>query len=122
MPKVKEGYFEDKKNAILDAAQKICQDMPLNKMTMTDIINETGLSPGSVYATFSNIYEVIIALVNRPCIIMDITGDVDSILREHDKPEKKIAALLSYQLRLIASSIGTHALSLTFTNYTCHIL
>ena len=108
MPKVKEGYFEDKKNSILDAVERICADKPLNKVTMKDIITETGLSPGAMYSSFSDIDDVIIALVNRLNTGVDFVPRVEQILSEGQNPEDIIKNLLSYLMELINSSILTY--------------
>ena len=108
MPKVKESYFEDKKNTILDAAEKICMKKPLNKVTMKDIVRETKLSPGAVYASFSDIYEVIVALINRLNATVDFKNDVEKILQTANAPEEKIKNLLSYFIQLVYSSVDTY--------------
>ena len=106
MPKVKDGYFEDKKNAILDVAEKICMEKPLNKVTMKDIIDATGLSPGAVYASFSDIDEVFVALLNRISFAADYMSDVERILQENTSPEGKIDALIRYMIKQITMSSG----------------
>ena len=108
MPKVKEGYFEDKKNSILDVVEKICKDKPLNKVTMKDIITETKLSPGAMYSSFSDIDEVIIALVNRLSNEINFVPVVEEIVNTGNSPEEIIKGLLSYLIELINSSILTY--------------
>ena len=113
LPKVKKGYFEDKKNSILDVAEKICMNKPLNKLTMKDIITETGLSPGAVYASFSDIDEVIIALVNRMSIEVNFISAVEEILLAGDNPEVVIKKLINYLINLINSSVTTYGKTLS---------
>jgi len=108
LPKVKDGYFEDKKNSILDAAEKICMSKSLNKLTMKDVITETGLSPGAVYASFSDIDEVIIALINRMSAAVDFVSAVEEILQTSGSPEAIIKSLMDYCINLIHSSIETY--------------
>lgn len=108
MPKVREGYFEDKKNAILDIAEKICAEKPLYKVTMKDIIKETGLSPGAMYASFSDVDEVIFSLISRINLEIDFTSDVERILKENGSPEEQIEALIFFIIELINVSIDTY--------------
>ena len=108
MPKVKDGYFEDKKNSILDVAEKICINKSLNKLTMKDVITETGLSPGAVYASFSDIDEVIIALINRMGKAVDFVNAVEEILQTGDSPEAVIKSLMDYFINLTHSSVETY--------------
>lgn len=105
MPKVKEGYFEAKKDSILEATEKICMEKPLYKITMKDIIKETGLSPGSIYSSFSNIDEVIVALINRLSANVDFVSTTDEIVQSQNTPEEKIKALISYFIELIHTTV-----------------
>ncbi|HBU12475.1 MAG TPA: hypothetical protein DEB31_07030 [Clostridiales bacterium] len=105
MPKVDETYFEKKRNAILDAAEEICAAKPLYKLTMKDVIRRTGLSPGAVYASFSDIDEVIIALINRLSDDVDFVEETDRILRDAVLPEEKITALCKYLVKLIYATV-----------------
>jgi len=108
LPKVKEGYFEEKKNSILDVAEKICMTKPLNKITMKDIITESGLSTGAVYSSFSDIDEIIIALINRLSNAIDFERIISQALQENDTPEKKIESLLNCLFDLIKVSAATY--------------
>lgn len=65
MPKVPEGYVEQKRNDILDAALAVSRSKPLHKITMKDIVRASGLSQGGVYAYYSRIEEVWLALATR---------------------------------------------------------
>jgi AcrR family transcriptional regulator len=65
MPKVPEGYEEQRRRFILDTAQELCIRRPAYEVTMRDIIRETKLSPGSIYRHFSDMDEVLISLLNR---------------------------------------------------------
>ena len=108
MPKVKEGYFEDKKNAILDVAEKLCLSKPLNKLTMKDITKESGLSPGAIYAAFPDIDEVIIALINRMSVTADFEGAISGMLQSGSTPEGKIEGLFNIVFEMICSTARVH--------------
>ena len=115
MPKVTEEYFEIKKNTILDTAEKICTTKPLYKLTMKAIVTESGLSPGAVYASFSDIDEVIVALINRLSIEVDIVSDIKLILQNRITPEEKVEGLLTYSINLI------HNTSITYGKIFCEL-
>lgn len=108
LPKVKEEYFENKRNSILDTVEKICKTKPLYKLTMKDIIKETGLSPGAMYASYSNIDEVIVELINRLSVTVDFMSTTNQILEGESVPEDKIEALFNYFLELIYSTIASY--------------
>ena len=65
IPKVSEGYAEQKRHQILDAALAVSRSKPLHKITMKDIVRASGLSQGGVYLYFSQIEEVWLALATR---------------------------------------------------------
>jgi AcrR family transcriptional regulator len=104
MPKVSKEYFENKKNAILDAVENICKRKPLYKLTMKDIVDETGLSFGAVYNSFADIDAVIAALINRLSVSTDFKGDTERILQAGTTPEEKLDALFRY---FLVSARGT---------------
>ena len=108
MPKVKEGYFEDKKKGILDVAERLCLTKPLNKLTMADITKESGLSPGAIYSAFSDIDEVIVALINRMSATVDFEGAVTGILKSSSTPEEKIESLFSLVYKMIVSTVSVY--------------
>lgn len=108
MPKVSAEYFEVKKNAILDTTEKICKTKPLYKLTMKDVIKGTGLSPGAVYASFSDIDEVIIGLINRLSVSVDFESATSEIMKTSNKPEEIIDALLNYLVELIHATITSY--------------
>lgn len=64
MPKVNEEYFENKRKIILDAAMRVFQRKPAYSVTMKDIVKESNLSQGGVYKYYSNIDEIVVALLN----------------------------------------------------------
>jgi transcriptional regulator with XRE-family HTH domain len=107
-PKDNEGYWEDKKNSILDVVETICKKKPLYRLTMKEVIRKTGLNSGTVYVIFSDIDEVIIALANRMKISVDSVSAVNKILQEKKTPEEKIEALINYSLELILSTISAY--------------
>ena len=49
MPRVSEEYFEKKKQMIVDAAYSVCLRKPVEMVTMSDVIEEAGLSLGGIY-------------------------------------------------------------------------
>ncbi|MCL2188871.1 MAG: TetR/AcrR family transcriptional regulator [Defluviitaleaceae bacterium] len=109
MPKVKDGYFEEKENFILNAAEKVCISKPLNSVTMKDVIVESGLSPGAVYASFSGFDEIAWALINRLKVSVNSENELsDTISDAKITPEEKIVALIRHFLNAIYSSVGNY--------------
>ena len=45
---------EDRKNLIIDAAERVFSNKPFNKVGMREIADEAGISPSSIYTYFPN--------------------------------------------------------------------
>lgn len=103
MPKVKEGYFEKKKNFILDAVENICKNKPIYKLTMKDIIKETKLSTGAIYSSFSDIDDVIVELQKRFDVAGEFNMKIQNISKENIEPDKKLEKLLKEAITFIQS-------------------
>ena len=87
MPKVKEEYFVEKKDQILEAAFAVCNRKPAYDVTMSDIVAETGLSQGGVYKYFNNIDSVLAALIDKANTQGDYHKQIDLIMQSEEKPE-----------------------------------
>lgn len=107
MPKVDESYFENKKNFILDAAFTVCKKKQLSKITMKEVIEETGLSQGGVYKYFANIDEIIVALLNRTNVNgqQELNDTLDQIITCPHSPETIICNMFDYIQQYVANSI-----------------
>ena len=44
MPKVTQEYFDNKRKKIVDCAYQVCLRKPVEMVTISDVIAETGLS------------------------------------------------------------------------------
>lgn len=65
MPKVSEGFHAQKREEILDAAQRIAMEKPLPHVSMKDLICACGVSQGAIYHYFSGLDEIWLGLVER---------------------------------------------------------
>lgn len=91
MPKVSKEYFESKRKIILDAALKVFSKKPSYTVSMKDIIKESKLSHGGVYKYYSNIDDIIIALINKNRIAVN---PKDIIKDNYNNPQKAIFEFL----------------------------
>ena len=92
MPKVDEEYFENKRKIILNAAMRVFQRKPAYSVTMKDIVNESGLSQGGVYKYYSNIDEIVVALLNTITVPVKPKELLDKYSND---PEKAIFELFN---------------------------
>lgn len=93
MPKVKDGYLQDKRNEIISAAFEVCKRKPTYDVTMSDIVAETGMSQGGVYKYFNNIYSVFAALIDKANLKGNQIEKIDEIMVSDEKPEIKLEKL-----------------------------
>ena len=99
MPKVKDEYLQDKREQILDAAQRICMQKPVYSVTMRDIITEIGWSQGAIYRYFKNVHYILFELINRQTAHLYVKEEVDAILALPEFPERILAKILDLIVR-----------------------
>ncbi len=93
MPKVKDGYLQEKRDKIISAAFEVCKRKPAYDLTMSDIVTETGMSQGGVYKYFNNIYSVFAALIDNANLKGNQIERINEIMISEEKPEIKIKKL-----------------------------
>ena len=65
MPKVTPEYIEQKKQMIVDAAYNVCLRKPVDTVTISDVIAETGMSMGAIYRYYSGLDEILADMVKK---------------------------------------------------------
>lgn len=93
MPKVTKEYTQNKREMLLDAAQRVCNQKCIYDVTMRDIVVESGISQGSLYCYFKNIDEVFAALMNRFTEHSNLSEKVENLLSFTRPPEQNIHEL-----------------------------
>ena len=104
MPKVNADYLEQKRNEILDAAFTICMEKPMHEVSMRDIISAVGFSQGNIYRYFSNLDEILVALINRETIDYDVKTAVDNTITSAQTPEKILIDIMEIWNKAILSN------------------
>ena len=107
MPKVSANYINNKKNSILEAALSVCKNKPLYEITMKDIIKESRVSQGGIYRYFSDIDEILIALINKFNINTDFKQNIDEIIEISTTPKDVIENLFAFFGRSIKENLTT---------------
>lgn len=105
MPKMSEVYFEQKRHKILDAAFEVCMRKPMHEVSMRDIISESGLSQGGIYRYFTNLDEILIALINWKRVKFDVKALADDAILSDSVPEKVIGELFGIWENAILDSL-----------------
>ena len=107
MPKMSAEYLEQKRTSFLDAAYKVCMKKPMYEVSMRDIITAAGGSQGNIYRYYSNLDEVLIALINRESIRCDIKALTDAAISSGHAPEKVVSDIFSvWEKAVLANLVG----------------
>ena len=59
MPKVTEEYMESKRKMIVDACYQVCLRKPVEMVTISDVIAETGMSQGAIYRYYNGLDDIL---------------------------------------------------------------
>ena len=65
MPKVTPEYIEQKKQMIVEAAYNVCLRKPVDTVTISDVIAETGMSMGAIYRYYDGLDEILTDMVKK---------------------------------------------------------
>ena len=65
MPKVTDEYITNKKKKIVDACYNVCLRKPVQMVTMSDVIEKSGLSQGGIYRFYSNLDEILCDVIRQ---------------------------------------------------------
>lgn len=96
MPKVNKEYINNKKNSIIEAAISVCENKPLYEITMKDIIKESGVSQGGIYRYFSDIDDVLIAVINQLYVNINCKEEIEKIIQNNISPKETIEKLFDF--------------------------
>ena len=80
MPKVSEEYFEKKKRFIVESTYNVCLRKPVEMVTMTDVIEETGLSQGGIYRFYKDLDEILADMISKMRTDYNIIDRLDEII------------------------------------------
>lgn len=120
MPKVSKEYLDNKRKAIVKAAYKVCLRKPVSSVTMQDIINESGLSQGGIYRFYSDLDEILKAMLSYMRQEFGIICDVDRILEE--KKDKSVAEFTKDICSLLADCMEQSLMTMQKINYDLTVL
>ncbi len=79
MPKVTQEYIDNKKKFIVDAAYQVCLRKPVEMVTMTDVIEKTGLSQGGIYRFYKDLEEILSDVIAGMRLNYNIIDDMEQL-------------------------------------------
>ncbi|KOP82762.1 TetR/AcrR family transcriptional regulator [Cytobacillus solani] len=107
MPKVNHEYVIRKKSSIIEAALSVCKVKPLYEITMKDIINASGLSQGGIYRYYSDLDEILVAVINQSNSNVEYTQEIDAIIDNSNSPKETIENLFTFLGEYIKENLST---------------
>ncbi|WP_232698641.1 TetR/AcrR family transcriptional regulator [Brevibacillus daliensis] len=107
MPKVSHEYVIRKKNTILEAALSVCKVKPLYEITMRDIIKASGISQGGIYRYYSDLDEILVAVINQANANADYKQVVDAIIENSNSPKESIKKLFTFLGEYMKENLST---------------
>jgi AcrR family transcriptional regulator len=90
MPKVKQEYIDEKKKMIVDAAYSVCLRKPVETVTISDVIKETGLSQGAIYRYYAGLDEILADMVTKIRAEYSCTDRLDELTKDIDVPFEEV--------------------------------
>lgn len=99
MPRVSDAYRQARRDQIVAATLRVLQRRGLRDLTMADIIEESGLSAGSVYSHFERKDELIELVATRV-----IGSRLDALTDPDQAPPRSPAQLVTWWLTEIAGA------------------
>lgn len=114
MPKVTQEYYEKKKEMIVEAAYKVCLKKPVEMVTISDVIAETGMSMGAIYRYYEGLDDILSDMV------MMMRKDYDSYERIEELSDEKGLSFEEITYRacdIIAEVMEKHLMDIQKINF-----
>ena len=90
MPKVTQEYIEKKKEMIVEAAYNVCLRKPVETVTISDVIAETGMSMGAIYRYYEGLDEILADMVKKVRVDYGTYDKFVSLAQDTDKTFEEI--------------------------------
>ncbi|GAA2530448.1 TetR/AcrR family transcriptional regulator [Rarobacter incanus] len=106
MPKVSEEHRVERRDHVIEATLRLIVDQGVHRLSMADIIHESGLSAGSIYSHFASKDEILGAVVELS--LMTATANLRELLAREPLPDP--AEVIERLLPKFAGASGSVAL------------
>lgn len=85
MPKVTDEYIKNKRKRIVAACYAVCLRKPIQMVTMTDVIEESGLSQGGIYRFYSDLDEILRDVIREMRHRFNIMEETDRLFSKAEE-------------------------------------
>ena len=82
MPKVTQEYIDNKRRMIVDSCYQVCLRKPVEMVTISDVIAETGLSQGGIYRFYKDLDEILSDMITNMRRDYNIIDKLDAAIAQ----------------------------------------
>ena len=119
MPKVTEEYMESKRRMIVDACYQVCLRKPVEMVTISDVIAETGMSQGAIYRYYNGLDDILSDITSRMRAEYNMIGAFEEIISNKDASLEE----LTYQVcDCLAETMESHLMDIQKINFDFGVL
>ena len=119
MPKVTEEYMESKRSMIVDCAYRVCLRKPVEMVTISDVISETGMSQGAIYRYYNGLDEILSDMVTKMRSSYNIIETLEKILSN----KKATLDEMVYQVcDCLAEAMESHLMDIQKINFDLGVI
>ena len=119
MPKVTEKYMEEKRRMIVDCAYQVCLRKPVEMVTISDVIAETGMSQGAIYRYYNGLDEILADMATKMRSDYNIIDEFEKILSNKEATIEE----LTYQVcECLAEAMESHLMDIQKINFDLGVL
>ncbi len=119
MPKVSEEYLQNKKKSIVDATYRVCLRKPVEMVTMTDVIEETGLSQGGIYRFYKDLDEILSDMIANMRSDYNIIARIDEATNDEGAGFEETTHRIC---NILAEVMEEHLLDIQKINFDLNVL
>ena len=119
MPKVTEKYLEEKRRMIVDCAYQVCLRKPIEMVTISDVIAETGMSQGAIYRYYNGLDEILTDMATKMRSDYNIIDSINEILSD----KKTTIEEFTYRVcDCLAEAMEKHLMDIQKINFDLGVL
>ena len=119
MPKVTQEYFDNKRRKIVECAYQVCLRKPVEMVTISDVIAETGLSQGGIYRFYKDLDEILSDMITNMRRDYDIAGRLDEAVADKTASFEVITRRIC---RVLGEAMEAHLMDIQKINFDLTVL
>ena len=119
MPKVTQEYFDNKRKMIVDCTYKVCLRKPVEMVTISDVIAETGLSQGGIYRFYKDLDAILSDMIAGMRRDYNFTDSLDEVVADKKLSFEEVTRRIC---GILADSMEAHLMDIQKINFDLTVL